>query len=455
MRDANGLVALLGADKVKLSLSDRLLYRYDAIETGVTPLAVVLPRSTEDVVSTLRFAGQMDIPVVARGAASGLSGGAVPKGEVIVLATNRMNRLRIDPGHRLAQVQPGVVTERISREAAQFGLDYPPDPASYRQSTIGGNLAENAGGPQCLKKGVTGDYVVGLEVVTAAAEVLRLSRRSFDLAGLLIGSEGTLAVITEASLRLVPWPKHRRTLMAVFDEVGQAAEAVGRAIAEGVVAAKLEFMDQGCIRAVETAFGLGLPVDAGALLLVDTDGDDLEQVEEEADTLAGLARASGGRVERASSVQEAEKLWEARRAVSPAIGRIRPSRMNEDIVVPRSALVRVVRGIRALGDQFGLPLVQFGHIGDGNLHPNILYDPRTDDLKRVMELAHQIARTALSNGGVISGEHGIGITKRAFMREALDEDTLAAHFVAKEVFDPDRRMNPGKLLPEAHVLTQD
>lgn len=447
MAELERLVSDLGPDRVLLDLADRVLYRYDAIAEGEVPLAVVLPRSADEVARAVRWAGEEGVPIFARGAASGLSGGAVPTEAGVVLAFTRMRGLQIDPARRLAEVEPGVVTLEISEAARPYGLYYPPDPASYKQSTIGGNLAENAGGPQCFKKGVTGDYVVELEWVDAEGEIHRSRREAYDLVGALIGSEGTLALVTRAWLRLEPRPRHTRTLMAHFPEIGAAAEAVSQAIARGVVAAKLEFMDQACIRAVEDSFAMGLPTDSAALLLVDTDGDDLEVVEEELQLVAESCRAAGGTVHRAADATEADRLWQARRAVSPALGRIHPQRMNEDIVVPRSRLPEVVRRIRELGEAYGLPLAQFGHIGDGNLHPNILYDRRVTPEEKVHELAHEIARVALAHGGVLSGEHGIGLTKRAFLAEAVDAQTLEALRRVKQQFDPYGRLNPGKVLP--------
>ncbi len=445
MPNVRRLARRIGEAKVITDLAQRVLYRYDAITSGEIPLVVVLAEDREDVVETMRFAHAEGLPVFVRGGASGLSGGAVPTAEGVVLATNRMTRLSIDPDRRLAVAGPGVVTAAVSEAARRYGLYYPPDPASYQMSTIGGNLAENAGGPQCFKKGVTGDYVLEVEVVSATGEVHRLGRASHDLAGLLIGSEGTLAVFTEAVLRLEPVPRYVRTLSATFPTVEDAAAAAFEAIRQGVVPAKLEFMDQGCLQAVEAAFGYGLDVEAGAMLLVDTDGDDLEVVEEELEIVAEAFAAHRGRVKRAKSPEEAARLWQARRGISPALGRIRPLKLNEDIAVPRSKLVEVVHRIRDLGDAAGFPLVQFGHIGDGNLHPNILYGPE-DDVGRVHELAHEIARVALSVGGVITGEHGVGLMKRAFMREAVDPETLEAMRAIKRRWDSAGLVNPGKLL---------
>lgn len=442
------LTRLLGPQKVLTHLSERLNYRYDAIQFGVTPLAVVLPESTADVVAAMKAARAAGVPVVGRGAASGLSGGVVPLQESVVISFTRMTGLEIFPKRREARAQPGVVTLKVSEAARPFNLIYPPDPASFRTSTLGGNLGENAGGPMCFKYGVTGDYLKSLEFVDVDGEVHELGRDAYDLAGLLIGSEGTLGLITAATLRLITPPKHTRTLMAHFSEVGQAAEAVSAAIASGAVPAKLEFMDHACTNAVEDYLNVGLPRDAEAVLLVDTDGDDLDVVEEERSLVEAACLNAGGTVRRAASDAESEALWRARRSISPALGRIRPQRMNEDIVVPRSALPEVVRQIRALGDASGFHLVQFGHIGDGNLHPNIMYDPRTESSEAVHELAHQIALVAIRHGGVLSGEHGIGTMKRDFMPDAVDPQTLQAFRDVKQAFDPSGTLNPGKILPE-------
>lgn len=438
----------LGTHKVLTHLAERQNYRYDAIQFGMTPLAVVLPESTADVVATMKAARAAGVPIIGRGAASGLSGGVVPVQESLVVSFTRMTGLKVFPERREAVAQPGVVTAKVTEAALPHGLIYPPDPASFRTSTIGGNLGENAGGPMCFKYGVTGDYVKALEFVDADGDVHRVTREAFDLVGLLIGSEGTLGLITEATLRLIPPAKFTRTLMVHFAEVGQAAEAVSSAIAAGAVPAKLEFMDQACTNAVEDFLHLGLPRDAQAVLLVDTDGNDLDIVEEERDLVESACLKAGGLVRRAGSDAESAALWQARRSISPALGRIRPQRMNEDIVVPRSTLPDVVREIRALGDASGFHLVQFGHIGDGNLHPNIMYDPRTESDEAVHDLAHQIALVAIRHGGVLSGEHGIGTMKRTFMRDAVDAETLSAYREIKRTLDPAGALNPGKILPD-------
>jgi glycolate oxidase len=429
-----------------LSRPEKEVYRYDAILVGEAPLAVVLPESRAEVQALVRLARRHGVPLVPRGAGSGLSGGAVPLGEAIVVAFTRMARLKVDPKACTAWAEPGVTTAQVTEAARPFGLFYPPDPASWRTSTLGGNLGENAGGPLCFKYGVTGDYVLELEWVDGEGEVWRLGREAYDLPGLLIGSEGTLGLVTGARLRLLPLPQHRATLMAVFPEVEALAEAVSRAIALGAVPAKLEFMDQSAVNAVEDYLGMGLPRNR-ALLLAETDGDDRELVEEELSLVERTALELGAEVRRARDEKEAEALWRARRSVSPALGRLRPKRVNEDIAVPRSALPQVVGEIAALGQAYGLVVVQFGHIGDGNLHPNILFDPRFEPEERVWELAHEIARVALRHGGVLSGEHGIGSMKRAFMAEALDPATLDFLRRTKAALDPGGVLNPGKVLP--------
>lgn len=432
------LVRLLGERRVLLGQAAQV-YRYDAILFGNSPLAVVLPESTEDVVKLVRFAREARIPLVPRGAGSGLSGGSVPLEEAIVVAFTRMKRLEVDPVSKTAWAEAGVVTAEVTEAARAFGLFYPPDPASFRTSTIGGNLAENAGGPLCFKYGVTGDYVLALEFVDAEGEVHLLDRRAYDLAGLLIGSEGTLGLVTGARLKLLPLPSRSRSLLAAFEGVGPLAQAVSEAIAKGAVPMRMEFLDEACARAVEDYLGSGLP--PRPLLLVETEG------EEELELIAPVLEAHGAKVQIARDEGEAEALWRARRAVSPALGRIRPKRLNEDIAVPRSRLPQVVEEIRALGEAFGLIVVQFGHIGDGNLHPNILFDPKVEGEEKAWALAHAIARVALRHGGVLSGEHGIGVMKRSFLEEAVDPVTLEAFRRVKRALDPSGLLNPGKVLP--------
>jgi glycolate oxidase len=443
------LSAALGK-KLRTNRAETLLYRYDAIAQGPAPVAVVIAETTSDVARALEICNRYRFAVVPRGGSSGLSGGAVPVGPCVVVATNRMTRLEVDANKRIARAQPGVVTDAIRAAAKPFGLYYAPDPASSRQSTIGGNIAENAGGPQCLKKGVTSDSVLELEFVTADGMVHRMDRSGLDIPGLLIGSEGTLAFVTDAVLKLEPIPQVTRTAFAVFNQLGQAGRAVALITARGLTPAKLELMDQNSIRAVEQFMQIGLPTDAEAILVSDCDGDDASTVAFEIESVADAFREAGAReVRLAQDAAEAAQLWKARRSVSPALGNIRPHRFNEDIVVPRSRLEPAMREMQELAMRYPqFPFAIFGHAGDGNLHPNILFNRRSDDVSVVDEFAHEIARVAIRHGGVLSGEHGIGLMKRGFMTEATPRATLETYWRIKRVFDPNNIINPGKLLPE-------
>jgi glycolate oxidase len=436
--------------KVRTDATETLLYRYDAIAQGPAPVAVIIAETTLDVATTLRLCNEAGFPVVPRGGSSGLSGGAVPVGPCVTIATNRMTRLEIDAERRIARAQPGVITDAVSKAAKPFGLYYAPDPASSRQSTIGGNIAENAGGPQCLKKGVTGDSVLELEFVTADGAVHRMDRSGLDIPGVIIGSEGTLAFVTDAVLKLAPIPKFTRTAFAVFHDLGKAGRAVALVTARGLTPAKLELMDQSSIQAVEQFMKMGLPVDAEALLVCDCDGDDLETVTHEIESVEAAFREAGAtQVRLAATVEEAAQLWKARRSVSPALGNIRPHRFNEDIVVPRSHLEPAMREMREVAKRYPqFPFAIFGHAGDGNLHPNILFNRAHDDIETVDDFAHDIARVAIRHGGVLSGEHGIGLMKRGFMTEATPRATLEAYWRVKRAFDPKGILNPGKLLPD-------
>ncbi len=436
--------------KLRTNPTETLLYRYDAIAQGPAPVAVVLAESADDVVTTLRLCYEAGFPVVPRGGSSGLSGGAVPVGPCVMIATNRMTRLTVDVEARTASAQPGVITDAVSKAAKPFGLYYAPDPASSRQSTIGGNIAENAGGPQCLKKGVTGDSVLELEFVTADGTLHRMSRSGLDLPGLIIGSEGTLAFVTDAVLKLEPIPNFTRTAFAVFHDLGQAGRAVAFVTARGLTPAKLELMDGSSIQAVEQFMRMGLPVDAEALLVCDCDGDDFETVTLEIEAVEAAFREAGAsEVRLAQTTEEAAQLWKARRSVSPALGNLRPHRFNEDIVVPRSQLEAAMREMKQVATRFPeFPFAIFGHAGDGNLHPNILFNRATDSLETVDEFAHEIARVAIAHGGVLSGEHGIGLMKRGFMTEATPKATLEAYWRVKRALDPKGILNPGKLLPD-------
>jgi glycolate oxidase len=447
----------LRPDQVETDAVGRLVYGYDATWAEGMPDLVVHAESTADVAHVLRIANELRIPVVPRGGGTGLAGGAVPQGG-ICLNLARMNRiLALDPADGLAVVQPGVITRVLQQAAEAHGLFYPPDPASLEMCTIGGNVATNAGGPRCLKYGVTRDYVLGLEVVLPGGEVLRLGGRvmkdvsGYDLKQLFIGSEGTLGVITEITLRLLPRPPARGALAIAFERLEAACEATVALLSSGILPLMVEFMDQITMRAVESFRPSGLPTHAEALLLLAADGEPAA-VEADLQRMSSLMRDHGGQVLRAAfdagNTLHTEALWEIRRNVSPALARLAPHKLSEDITVPRSRIPAMARRIREISRETGIPIALYGHIGDGNLHPTLLCDRRNpDEMARVTRAAAAIFEAALAMGGVLSGEHGIGMLKLDFVPRAFPPAILEKFWALKALFDPHGIMNPGKKLP--------
>ncbi len=417
------------------------------------PLAVVLPASTAEVSQIMQIAADAAIPIVTRGAGSGLAGGSTPTPGALVLALTRMQRLTIDPHQMTAHAEAGVMTADLQRAAEAHNLFYPPDPSSQNVSTIGGNIACNAGGPRCIKYGVTADYVPGLTAVLADGHILRVGNGvnhhapDASLLHLLIGSEGTLAVITEATMRLIAAPPAHRTVLALFDRLESACTTVEAIMAAGLLPAALELMDDTTIAVVDDYLHLGLPRDAGALLLLLSDGEP-EAVEAESHQLAEFARRGGARhVTLAHTPHDEAALWRGRRAIGPALARVRPNRLGEDICVPVHQIAATVARIKAIATHYNLPIPVFGHAGDGNLHPNILFDARdAAQVTQAWHAAEAIFTAALDVGGTLSGEHGIGTLKRAFLPAALGEQNLALHRAIKATFDPHHRLNPGKVL---------
>jgi glycolate oxidase len=446
----------IGPEKVLASLEDRIAYSYDGTFEQDLPDVAVLPESTEEVAAIVCLANEHDVPVVPRGMASGLAAASVPFGGGIALSLTRMNRvLEIDEENHTAWVEAGVVTVDLEAAVEELGLFYPPDPSSNEQSTIGGNIACNAGGPRCLKYGVTGDYVLGLTVVLADGQVLKTGGKAiknvvgYDLNGLFVGSEGTLGVITQALLRLTTKPKFVRTARAEFPALEDASRTVNAILDVGVIPATLEIMDETAIRCIEEAMGLGLPLDVEAMLIIETDGSDEEAVLREIETVARVCQESGAReVIIAETEVEREQLWRARRSVSPSLARKAPNKLGEDITVPRSAIPEAVHRIKNISANYGLPIVVFGHAGDGNLHPNILFDKRDDEQwRKVEQIVGEIFHVALELNGTLSGEHGVGTLKRPYMEEALGTLSLNVQRRIKEALDPRGILNPGKVLP--------
>jgi glycolate oxidase len=451
----NRLIKIVGKEHVLSSPEDLATYGYDATFEEGLPEVVVLPESTEQVSQVMKLAHELKMPVITRGMGSGLAAGAVPVQGGLVLALTRMNRiLEIDTENAVARVQAGVVTADLQTAVERVDLFYPPDPGSVRHSTIGGNIACNSGGPRCLKYGVTRDYVLGLTVVLADGRILRTGGKTikdvtgYDLVGLFTGSEGTLGVVTEALLRLIAYPRQSRTAMAEFDDLDKASQTVTAILQTGIVPVALELMDRTALACVEEAYHLGLNTDVEASLLIQTDGSDAEAVTREIEACAAICRQNGSiKVHLSADVGDQAMLWVARQSVAPSLARLAPNKLGEDITVPRNKIPEAVRRLRAISEQYGLPVSIFGHAGDGNLHPNILFDKRDpDQWATVQEMAAAIFALALELGGTLSGEHGIGLLKKAYLEDALGEVSVEVQRRIKAALDPAGILNPGKVL---------
>jgi glycolate oxidase len=404
----------------------------------------------------VREAQAAGVAIVARGAGTGISGGAVPALGGLVISTARMHRvLEIDRANRCGVVQPGVVNLDLSKAAEPYGLFFAPDPSSQKVSTIGGNIANNAGGPHCLSLGTTVNHILGLEVVLHDGEVVRLGGKSpdapgLDLTGVFVGSEGTFGVVTEATVRLLPLPEAVRTTLALFASVGAASEAVSRLIARGVVPSALEMMDKLALSAIEAAFHAGYPPEAGAVLLVEVDGL-LEQVEAQSAVVDEVCRdACALEIRLAASDEDRARLWAARKGAASAMGRIAPNYYLHDCVVPRTKLPSILSQVVEIGRRYDLPIANLFHAGDGNLHPMILFDVRQPGiLERVMAAGREILGRCVEAGGTITGEHGVGMEKQSFMPLIFGPDDLAVMHRLRSAIDPSGRLNPAKVLPTA------
>ncbi len=450
------LGAIVGRRWIRERPAELRTFEADGLPThAARPRLAVLPGSREEVIALVRALAAEGIPWVARGAGTGLSGGALADDDSVLVVLTRLNRiLSIDPGRRRAVVEPGVVNARLSDAAAPHRLLYAPDPSSQTACTLGGNVAENAGGPHCLKYGVTTNHVTALEVVLPDGSLARFGSPQGepwgpDLVGLFVGSEGMFGLALEITLRLEPIPAAVRTLLADFPTVRAASEAVSGIIAAGVVPAALEMMDQACVAAVEASiYAAGYPVDCGAVLLVELDGQDAA-VAAEAVAVEALLRRHGARAVRAAAdAAERARLWQGRKKAFGAMGRIAPDLVVQDAVVPRSALPRVLEQIDGIARAHRLTVANVFHAGDGNLHPNICYDSRDPDLReRVRQASAEIMAACVAAGGSITGEHGVGSDKLDYMPLIFDAPSLAAMCAVRRVFDPDQRANPRKMIP--------
>jgi glycolate oxidase len=450
------LQAALAGAKLSRGPEDLVAYSYDATGLSFQPEAVAWPTEAAQVAEVLRLASAEGFPVVARGAGSGLSGGALPVQGGLVLAMSRMNRiLELDKRDMLAVVEPGVVCGHLQREARRHGLFYPPDPASLSFCTLGGNVAENAGGARAVKYGVTRDYVLGLEAALPTGELISCGVRTlkgvvgYDLTRLLVGSEGTLAVITKIVLRLIPLPASKRTLLAKFRLVEEAAAAAGAIRGRGVLPATIEYMDRTAIACAEDYLKIGLPLDIDALLLIDCDGRPAAVAEDIELVRRACLEAGAISCEVAEGEAAADRLWQARRAVSPAVFRLGPNKTSEDIVVPCSRLAEMVRAVERIGREHDLAVLSYGHAGDGNLHVNFIVDRKDAAvMARADRAVRALFEETLRLGGTISGEHGVGLTKAPYVAMELSEAERSLMRRIKQAFDPRGILNPGKLWPE-------
>jgi glycolate oxidase len=450
----SAIESIVGRENVKASEEERRCYSYDARTGGTIPDLIVFPSSAPEVSAILRLANEHHFPVIPRGQGSGLTGGSVPASGGVVLSFTRMNRiLEIDPENLIAIVEPGVINFLLQQEVAKKGLFYPPDPASYKYSSIGGNVAECAGGPNSLKYGVTRDYVLGMEVVLPTGEILDLGVKTmkgvvgYDLTRIFVGSEGTLGVITKITLKLIPLPETKVTILALFGEVEQAAETVSAIIAARIVPSTIEFMDKSSIMCSEQASPMGLPPDVGGLLLIEIDGS-LESVLSQSEKVQAIVNGHNAiRCDLTRDPVESDRLWQARRVLSQALYNVAPLKIAEDVVVPRSAIPTLVRALEAMRARFGIPILSFGHAGDGNFHVNLMIQDTREDREKAEAAVREIFAEAFRLGGTMSGEHGIGLSKAPYLGMELTDEVMTAMKKVKHLFDPNNILNPGKIFP--------
>jgi glycolate oxidase len=446
---------IVGKEGLLCSPTDLLVYEYDASLEKGRPAAVVFPTSRDQVVNLVRLASKEGVPFVARGSGTNLSGGSIPPDGGLIIEFSRMNRiLEIDQENLRATVEPGLFTIELSNALAPYGYYYAPDPASQKVSTFGGNVGENSGGPHCLKYGVTTNHVLGLEVVLPDGEVVELGGKTsehlgYDLVGVLVGSEGTLGIITKIIVRIMKVPESVKTFLAIYDSIEDAGESVSAIIAQGILPATLELMDKTVIAAVEASLKSGYPLDAEAVLIIELDGLK-ESMDRLSEKIVQICREHGARdTKAAQSPQEREALWAGRRGAFGAIARVAPNYLVTDGTVPRNRIPEVLRRVSEIGKKYNLPIGNVLHAGDGNLHPLILFDERNQEEKeRVLQAGLEILEACAAVGGTISGEHGIGLEKIVAMPLVCGMEDLRALRYVKETFDPCYLCNPRKILPE-------
>lgn len=440
---------ILGKENILKEKEELLCYCYDAGEEKDIPELVIIPERKEQIREVIKIASKNRIPVIPRGSGTNLSGGSVPVKGGIVIVTCRMDKiLEIDEENLTCLVQPGVIVDNLQKEVEKIGLFYPPDPSSLKSCTIGGNVAENSGGPRAFKYGTTKNYVLSLEVILSTGEILNTGNKciksvsGYDLTSIFIGSEGTLCFFTEILLRLIPLPSQKKTVLIKYDDLNSAASTVSSIIKEKVIPSTCELIDRTTLSAVEEYLKLNLKEEA--ILLIEVD-DDVENNIKKIKNVALKNRAK--EIEIAEDERDAEELWKARRACLPALSRLKPTTLLEDVTVPRNRLVEAVRCIRNIADKFNIKIGIFGHFGDGNLHPTIVYDKRDkDETEKVKNAVYEIFKMAVELGGTITGEHGIGISKKEFLNLEHTEEKIEIMRKIKKIFDPENIFNPGKIL---------
>ncbi len=445
----------LGRQNVLSAPSELAVYQCDALTLRrASPDAVVFPRSSAEVAEAVKVCRAHDTAVIARGAGTSLAGGCLPVGGGVVVALTRMNRiLEIDIRDRTAVVEAGVPNVHLARRLAGSGYHFAPDPASGGSSTIGGNVATNAGGPHALKYGVTVNHVLGLEAVLSDGSIVRLGPVAEpggpDLIGLLVGSEGTLAIVTKVWIRLTANPEGRRAMRAIFDSVDAAAAAAGRVISSGIVPAAVELMDRGVVKAVEEVFEFGFPPNAEAVLVIEVDGP-TAGLDRQQDRIVEICRQSGARdVLQAATARQHELLWKCRKLAVGAVGRLSPSYMIQDGVVPRTRLPHLLRRIVQIGLRHQTRIITVAHAGDGNVHPILLFDESdAQQVERALAAGRELLEECIECGGSVTAEHGIGVQKLALMERLYSEEDLTAMARVRRAFDPTGRLNPGKVLPD-------
>ncbi len=448
---------IFGPENVLTDKAELIAYSYDATP-GIPreiPGVVVFPENTKQIQELISFARQKKTPLYPRGAGTCLSGGPVPLSKGVVISFQKMNKIvEIDPDNLTATVQPGVIIADLNASVAKYGLIYPPDPGSMATATVGGSVAENSGGLRGLKYGVTKHYIMGMEVVMPTGEVFRFGGKTvknvtaYDFTHLFVGSEGTLGIITEIICKLIPAPKYRKAMIAFFDKLEDAGKTVTDIVRNHVIPATLEIMDKVTIQTVENYAKVGLPTNVEALLLIEVDGMGQDSVLWESEKCVEIINQNNGKYKIAETDAERDSLWAARRAALPALAQVKPSTVLEDATVPRTKLVDMLVAIQSIAKKYNLMIGTFGHAGDGNLHPTLLVDPTNkDEMERLHKAVDEIFEVALSLGGTLSGEHGIGIAKLKYLKNEIGRSGVETMRRIKQAFDPDNILNPGKLVP--------